>query len=64
MLIYIIFLVFLTAFAVVVLPPHSNTCMYNLYVNLIVRFPIYMAEPYSQSIILNGAGTTHGLART
>ena len=29
MLIYIIFLVFLTAFAVFVLPPHSNTCTYN-----------------------------------
>ena len=32
LLIYIIFLVFLTAFAVVVLTPQSNTCMYNLYV--------------------------------
>ena len=27
LLIYIIFLVFLTAFALVVLPPQSNTCM-------------------------------------
>ena len=46
-LIYTIFLAFLTAFAVVVLTPQSNTCMYNLCVNVYNLIVIYKAEPYS-----------------
>ena len=48
LLIYIIFLVFLTTFALVVLPPQSNTCMYNLCVNVYNPIPIYKAELYSK----------------
>ena len=49
MIIYIIFLGLLTAFALIVLPPQSNTCMYrySLYVNVynpIVYFSNYITE--------------------
>ena len=55
MIIYIIFLGLLTAFALVVLPPQSNTCMYILDVNMynpIVYFSNCMTEPYSYNAIV------------
>lgn len=54
LLVYIIFLVFLTSFALVVLTPQSNTCMFTVFfvvllVPLSTEFAgvllLYMAQP-------------------